>query len=432
MVTSVQRNVTSSNAVARGGSLEPLNPFTPAFRAAPYAVYHTYRSQEPVHWGMPTTPWWSGSWYLTRYADIVTVLKDPRFGKEIHHLLPPEELPVVPPEYAFLDQLMSDWMLFRDPPDHTRLRGLVQRAFTPRMLDRIRPRIVDIARNLLDRVQCHGQMDLITDFAFPLPVVVIAELLGVPVENHAQFRQWSQSLIAVIDLKQTEEEESYRRGRQAALEVSAYLQRLIVEKRQRPQDDLLSTLIAVEAEGERLSEAELLATCLLLLLAGHETTVNLIGNGMLALLRHPEQLALLRTNPAYLPTAIEELLRYDSPVQLTTRYAMVDTNLHGKTMRKGEQVCLLLGAANWDPEQFPDPDKLDITRSPNRHLSFGLGVHFCLGAFLARLEAQIAFEMLLYRLANVEIQTDTPAWRETIALRGLKAFPVSFSVQRCA
>jgi cytochrome P450 len=188
----------------------------------------------------------------------------------------------------------------------------------------------------------------------------------------------------------------------------------------------------VEAEGERLSEAELLATCLLLLLAGHETTVNLIGNGMLALLRHPEQLALLRTNPAYLPTAIEELLRYDSPVQLTIRYATVDTNLHGKTMRKGEQVCLLLGAANWDPEQFPDPDKLDITRSPNRHLSFGLGVHFCLGAFLARLEAQIAFETLLHRLANVEIRTDTLAWRETIVLRGLKAFPVSFSVQRCA
>jgi pimeloyl-[acyl-carrier protein] synthase len=432
MVTSVQRSVTGSNGAVSSGSLEPLNPFTPVFRADPYTIYHTYRSREPVHWGMPTTPWWSGSWYLTRYADIVTVLKEPRFGKEVHHLLPPEELPAVPQEYTFLYQLMSDWMLFRDPPDHTRLRGLVQKAFTPRMVDRIRPRTVDIARSLLDRVQRHGQMDLITDFAFPLPVTVIAELLGVPVENHTQFRQWAQSLIAVIDLKQSEEEESYRRGRQAALEVSAYLQRLIAEKRQRPQGDLLSTLIAVEAEGERLSEAELLATCLLLLLAGHETTVNLIGNGMLALLQHPEQLAMLRTNPAYLPTAIEELLRYDSPAQMTTRYAMVDTALGGKTMRKGEQVCLVLGAANRDPEQFLNPDRLDITRSPNRHLSFGLGVHFCLGAFLARLEAQVAFEILLHQLANVELRTETPAWRETIALRGLKTLPVSFSVQRCA
>jgi cytochrome P450 len=275
-------------------------------------------------------------------------------------------------------------------------------------------------------------MDLITDFAFPLPVMVIAELLGAPIENHAQFRQWAQSFIAVIDLQQTEEEESYHRGRQAALEVSAYLQQLIAAKRRRPQDDLLSTLIAIEAEGERLSEAELLATCLLLLLAGHETTVNLIGNGMLALLRHPEQLAILRTNPPYLPTAIEELLRYDSPVQLTTRYAMVDTDMDGRMIRQGEQVCLVLGAANRDPEQFPDPDRLDITRSPNRHLSFGLGVHFCLGAFLARLEALIAFEVLLQRLANVDLQVETPEWRETIALRGLKTLPVSFSVQQCA
>jgi pimeloyl-[acyl-carrier protein] synthase len=272
-------------------------------------------------------------------------------------------------------------MLFRDPPDHTRLRGLVSQAFTPRVIERMRPHIEDIVNRLLDRVQNANALDMIADLAYPLPVTVICEMLGVPTDAHSGIHQWSKDLARSLDaLGMPTDEDVLTRGRAAQQAMLDYFRDLIRERRQTPRDDLLSLLIAAEEQGDRLTEGELLITCILLFVAGHETTVNLIGNGVLALLNHPEEFAKLRSEPALLPAAVEELLRYDSPVQRTGRITDTDVELDGRKIPKGSLVVTAIGAANRDPAHFPDPDRLNITRRDNRHVAFGFGIHFCLGA----------------------------------------------------
>jgi pimeloyl-[acyl-carrier protein] synthase len=387
-----------------------FNPFLPTFHANPYPLYHRLRAADPVH----RTP--MGLWVLTRYDDVVAVLKDPRFGRE------------------GFEQILANVygegarsMLFRDPPDHTRLRGLVSQAFTPRMIERMRSHIQDIVDRLLDRVQNANAMDVIADLAYPLPVTVICEMLGVPTDAHSGICQWSADLARSVDaIGMPTDEEVVKRGRVAQQAMLDYFSDLIPERRQTPRDDLLSLLIAAEEQGDRLSEGELLITCILLFVAGHETTVNLIGNGLLALLNHPDELAKLRADLTLLPGAVEELLRYDSPVQRTARITNTDVELDGRKIAKGSLVVTAIGAANRDPAHFPDPDRLDITRRDNRHIAFGFGIHFCLGAPLARLEGQIAIDTLLRRMPGLRLVTSAPEWRESSTLRGLKRLPVTF------
>jgi len=396
-------------------SEELFNPFRPEFHADPYPFYHRLRSVEPVH---QTS---MGFWVLTRYDDVVMVLRDPRFGRDgFEHLL----------AAVYGDDResgrLSRSMLFRDPPDHTRLRALVSKAFTPRVIESMRAHIRDIVDRLLDRVQDAHGMDVIADLAYPLPVTVICEMLGVPAGDQGAIRQWSSDVARSLDaIGMPSDAEIVTRGRAARRELADYFRRLLPERRRHPQDDLLSLLIAAEEAGDKLSEGELLATCILLVIAGHETTVNLIGNGTLALLRHPDQLGRLREDPALIHSAVEELLRYDSPVQRTARITNTDVEVDGRAIAKGSMVVAAIGAANRDPAHFPEPDRLDIARRDNRHVAFGFGIHFCLGAPLARVEGQIALGTLLRRMPGMAL-TGTPAWRASSTLRGLTALPVTF------
>lgn len=393
-----------------------FNPFLPEFHANPYPFYHRLRAADPVH----RTP--MGLWVLTRYDDIVSVLRDPRYGREEFDQILAN---VYGEDTTNASRARS--MLFRDPPDHTRLRGLVSQAFTPRMIEHMRTHIQDIVDRLLDRVENANAMDVIADLAYPLPVTVICEMLGVPADAHAGIRQWSVDLARSLDaIGMPSDEEVVKRGRVARQAMLDYFRDLLPERRQRPRDDLLSLLIAAEEQGDRLTEGELLITCNLLFVAGHETTVNLIGNGLLALLNHPDQLAKLRADPTLLPGAVEELLRYDSPVQRTGRITNTDVELDGRKIAKGSLVVTAIGAANRDPAHFPDPDRLDITRRDNRHIAFGFGIHFCLGAPLARLEGQIAIDTLLRRMPGLRLVSSAPEWRESSTLRGLKRLPVTF------
>lgn len=392
-----------------------FNPMDPEFVADPYPMYHRLRAEDPVH----HSP--LGFWVLTRYPDVLAMLRDPRLIKEPIAAFVAARFGVAVPPGLGLS------MLDRDPPDHTRLRGLVSKAFTPRALERLRPEIQQIVDGLLDEVRARGSMDLIEEFAYPLPVRVICEMLGVPVKDHERFKAWGLDIARGLDAIMLPPDSPVGQrsvsGRRALAE---YFRELIAERRAAPRDDMLSALIAAEEAGDTLNEEELLATCILLLVAGHETTVNLIGNGTLALLRHPAELRKLRDNPGLIGSAVEELLRFDGPVQRTARIPSEDITIGGQTIGKGEMVMPFLGAADRDPTQFPDPDRLDITRSDNRHIAFGMGIHFCLGAPLARMEGQIAINTLLARLPRLTLATDQPRFRQSLTLRGLEALPVSF------
>ncbi|HJY84582.1 MAG TPA: cytochrome P450 [Candidatus Binatia bacterium] len=402
------------NHEAQTPSAVEFNPLLPEFRANPYPLYYRLRAEDPVHRSTLT-----GFWVLSRYADVAMVLRDNRFSRKDSATFLGERFGAGP-----VQQVYSKWMLFRDPPDHTRLRNLVNKAFTPRAIENLRPRIQEIVDFLIDAVANVGAMDVMVDFAYPLPVIVICEMLGVPSADRDRFKDWSGDIARTLDPIQTPE--MAERGNAVVQNVAEYFHALISERRRNPQEDMLSSLIAAEEQGDKLSEEELLATCILLFSAGHETTVNLIGNGTLALLQHPDQLAKLRDNPELIQSAIEESLRYDSPVQLTGRWVNEDVEIGSQVIHGGEMVLTLLGAANRDPVQFPDPDRFDITRSDNRHLAFGQGIHFCLGAALARLEAQLAIGTLLRRLPKLTRQTTTPEWREAFTLRGLRVLPVTF------
>jgi pimeloyl-[acyl-carrier protein] synthase len=391
-----------------------FNPMDPEFIADPYPTYHRLRAADPVH----HSP--LGLWVLTRYDDVASVLRDPRFVKEPIAAAVAARLGSVTPAAPLS-------MLDRDPPDHTRLRSLVSKAFTPRMVELLRPRIQGIVDGLLDRVASAHSMDLIEDFAYPLPVVVICELLGVPVEDQERFRGWGLDIARGLDaILLPPDSEVAQRSAASRRALTQYFRELIAERRTAPRADLLSGLIAAEERGDTLSEEELLATCTLLLIAGHETTVNLVGNGTLALLRHPDQRRRLRENPELIGSAVEELLRYDGPVQRTARIPSEDVVIGGRTIGKGEMVLPFIGAADRDPAHFPLPDRLDITRADNRHIAFGWGIHFCLGAPLARVEGQIAINTLVQRLPKLALATEVPEYRQSLTLRGLAALPVAF------
>jgi hypothetical protein len=392
-----------------------FDPLDPAFIADPYPVYHRLRAEDPVH-HHPL-----GFYVLTRYDDVAALLREPAFGKAGYRALFDTRFGR-DPDGPWL--AMS--MLFRDPPDHTRLRALVSRAFTPRVVETLRPRTQAIVDALLDRVAAAGRMDAIADLAYPLPVTVISEMLGVPADLREAVKQWSLDLARALDaIALPVTPDVLERGRRATAELVACFRALTDARRRTPGPDLLSALVAVEEAGDRLSERELLATCVLLYVAGHETTVNLIGNGLLALLRHPDEWRRLRADPGLLPGAIEELLRYDGPVQRTGRIAAEDVRLAGVAIPAGSLVLGFLGAANRDPARFPDPDRLDVTRAEPRHLAFGYGIHYCLGAPLARLEAHVAFDTLLRRFPAMTIEEARPAWRPSSTLRGLTGLRVA-------
>jgi cytochrome P450 len=396
--------------------------FDPSFKADPYPTYARLRSSAPVY--RAALPDGRGVWLITRYDDVLAVLKDQRFVKDWRGALTPEQLAQVPPIPEVMKPLSQN-MLDTDPPDHERLRALVSKAFTPRLIERLRPRVQAISDGLLDAVQDRGEMDLIDDYAFPLPITVIAELLGVPAEDRNNFREWSDAAVSG-NASQEYMEEILIPHMQA---FTDYLRALFEEKRANPGDDLVSALVRAEEAGDRLSEDELLGMVFLLLVAGHETTVNLIGNGVLALLQHPDQLRKLKADPSLIKPAIEELLRYDGPVETSTeRFAREDVEIGDQVIPRGEMVLVVLAAADHDPQRFPDPDELDITRTDNRHLAFGKGIHHCLGAPLARMEGQIAISTLLRRMPNLRLKgsPESLSWRPGMILRGLRGLPVEF------
>jgi pimeloyl-[acyl-carrier protein] synthase len=397
-----------------------FNPFLPEFRENPYPFYHRLRSVDPVHWSDI-----AGRWVLTRYGDCVAVLRDAtRFSADPNTWSGFPDFVAAQGGPGPLMEMQTNWMLMKDPPDHTRLRMLVTKAFTPRVAEGMRPRVQAIVDNLLDDVQAAGHMDLIANLAFPLPTIVICEMLGVPVEDREQFKGWTRDLARSLDPIVTPE--IIAAADQATVAFADYFRSLVATRRKNPQNDLLSGLIAAEERGDHLTEDELLATAILLLGAGHETTMNLIGNGTLALLCNPDQLTKLQHDPTLMPSAVEEFLRYDGSVQMTARTALTDVEIGGKTIPKGVQAIIILGAANRDPAQFLDPDRLDITRPDNRHIVFSYGIHHCLGAPLARVEGQVTINTLLRRMPNLRLTGEPLEWRETVTLRGLKALPVTF------
>lgn len=392
-----------------------FNPFLAEFQADPYPFYRRLREDDPVH----RHP--MAFFVLTRYDDVLTALRDPRFGRHgLQQLL--AEVYGDDAEPGALPRSL----LFRDPPEHTRLRALVARPFTAPAAEAMRPGIQFLVDELLDRVEGQSTMDVIADLAYPLPFSVICQMLGLPGDDQEEIRHWSADLSRSLDaLGPLGDKRLRERGRQARIQLAEYFRRLAAERRRRPRGDLLSTLVAADERGDRLTDGEVLAMCVLLFAAGHETTVNLIGNGTLALLRHPDQLRRLRDAPALFPDAVEELLRYDSPVQRFGRVPVADVEMGGTTIPAGALVVGAIGAANRDPAHFPDPDRLDLGRRDSRHLAFGSGIHTCLGAPLARVEAQIVFETLLRRAPGLSLAATTPEWRHSSTVRGLKTLPVA-------
>ena len=368
-----------------------------AFIEDPYRTYEQLRRKDPVH-RMRLIE----AWALTQYEDVQDVLVDHRRFTNAER------------NY---DYMQYRTFLDLDPPDHTRLRGLVSKAFTPRAVKELGPRIQELVDELLDAVAGKTRIDLISDFAFPLPVIVIAEMLGVPAQDRARFRAWSDDIaLSVNPLLNSEQIE---RVQQATEELLDYFEGIIEQRRQTPQNDMISALLAAEEEGDRLTHEELLSTLMLLLVAGNETTRNLIGNGMLALLKNPAQLQRLRDHPELLDSAINELLRYDSPVQIDSRNAIGDVEIGGKRIAAGQRILAIVGAANRDPQIFANPDELDIGRDEVSHLSFGRGIHYCLGSPLAILEGRIAFTSLLERFSSIRLASDL-VFKEQIVLRGVE------------
>lgn len=373
----------------------------------PQPAYAQLRSNGPLYYVDDME-----AWVTTSYEDAVFLLKDPRFIKDRAKIFPPQESEGGGGPFQNL--------LSEDPPDHTRLRRLVSQAFTPRMIEQLRPRIQQITDELLGALPPQGSMDVIQDFAYPLPMTVICEMLGIASADRQSFRIWTQVILTM---------QPGEASRDAFVAFRDYIEMLLVEKRDRPTDDLASHLVQAREDQDQLSKDELVSMILLLIIAGHETTVNLIGTGTLALLQHPDQMQLLRTHPSLLPTAIEELLRYSTPVNLSDeRFAGEDILLHDQLICKGEQIFIVLTSANADEQQFSNPNVLDITRQHNPHLAFGKGIHFCLGAPLARLEGQIAFGRLLQRLPNLRLLADpaTLTWNDGPMMRGLTSLPVAF------
>lgn len=409
------------NEHAQPTKSEPLfNPLAPEFIRDPYPFYDRLRATDPMH----VTPF--GIIVASRHSEVSLVLRDKRFGKDYVDRTVRRHGPQIMQEPAF--RSMGHWMLQADPPDHARLRGLVVKAFTARRVEDMRPRIQQVVDETIDRIIDRGHMDLIEDFAFRLPVTIICDMLGIPEDHREVFHTGSRNggrLLDPVPLSPAE----IKAANDNTLNAEMYFKQLFDLRRRQPGDDLTTQLVQAEEDGSKLSNEELTANIILLFGAGHETTVNLIGNGLLALHRNPDQLALLKANPSLMTNAIEEFLRYDSSVQSTGRVALEDIDdLGGMRIPKGEMVLGLLGSANRDPSVYPDrPDKLDIARPNVKPLSFGGGIHFCLGAQLARIEAEVAITTLLRRLPDLKLDNaENPAWRPTFVLRGLTELPASW------
>ncbi len=401
---------------------QQVNIVSAEFKANPFPLLASLRAREPIFRTHLPDKTRTPVWLITRYEDVFTLLKDERFPKNRRNALTPEQLkkmPWVPPMFRPLERNMLDL----DQPDHTRLRALVHKAFTPHLVEQMRERVQTLSDELLDKASRRGEMDLINDYALPLPMTIITEILGVPTSDRDKFHKWSKAVVSLSSPNVT------IRVIPSVWMFIRYLRRFFKVRRVDPQDDLASALIQAEEAGDRLSEDELLAMVFLLLIAGHETTVNLIGSGVLALLEHPDQMEKLRCEPSLIKPAVEELLRYTAPVFMSTeRYAREDITLHGVMIPRGEMTLGVIGSANRDENVFVNPDALDITREPNKHLSFGQGIHFCLGAPLARLEAQIAINTLLLRMPGLrlKVSSDSLRWRPSMILRGLDTLPVLF------
>jgi hypothetical protein len=394
----------------------------PGYVADPYPALAAIREATPLYW---SEAW--GVWMVTRHEDVVAVLRDPgrfsnagRFSAFLDGL-PPEAAPYVDP----LRRHYASGMLQSDPPDHSRLRPLINRAFTPRVVEASRPRIQQVVTELVAGFRERGEADLQREFAYPLPAVVIAELMGVPVTDRDLLVDLSDGVVALQRSGKAVVDEHLVRSAESIVAIEDYFRDLCRERRADPGDDLITALVEAEESGDRLSEPELISMCTTLMIAGHETTRNLIANGMLTLLRRPADLQRVRDDEALLASAIDEMLRYESPVQRGWRRIAADTELHGQPLREGQLVYLMLGAANRDPRVFEDPDRFEVERQPNRHVAFGHGIHFCVGAPLSRLEARIALPVLL-ALPDVELATDRVEWTASVTHRGLESLPVTF------
>jgi cytochrome P450 len=397
-----------------------FKPYDPAFAADPYPVYRRLRESTPIFFSEELA-----MTLFTRYDDIRALLMDKRLGRTMNHIATPTERQKSAERWAHLpnyNRYVRVNMLEMEGADHTRLRRLVSAALDPRRIRKLRDRVQAVVNELLERIAPHGNMEFLEELAVPLPVHMISELLGWPAEQRDRLRPWSAHIVRLYEKDYTREDEA--RAENAATEFSAALNDLADERGRTPRDDLVSALVAVRDHGNRLSRDELVATCILLLNAGHEATVNGAGNGLLALLRHPEQLARLRSEPTLIGTAIEELLRFDAPLQLFHRFVLEDFEHAGVKFARGDMVGFLYGSANRDPQGFERADELDLARKPNSHLAFGAGTHFCLGAPLARLELDVLFTTLLRRLPNIRLYGGKPEFRRGLVFRGLKQLRV--------
>jgi len=396
-----------------------FNPFAPGMLAHPYEMYRALREHDPIHRSEMME-----SWVLTRYDDIDKVLTDNRFSADRQRARTRFAQMMEEQQAQYGPMSSAQTMLTSDPPDHTRLRRLVSKAFTPRAVENLRPRIQQIVEYLLGEAGKKGEFDIVQELAYPLPVIVIAEMLGVPPEDRHRFKEWSDTIVATLGGPFTPPE-VMQAGSAAIQELADYIGEVIAERRAEPKEDLISGLIAAEEGGQVLSEDEIFATCILLLVAGNETTTHLISNGMLALFRNPDQMERLRKDISLMPSAVEEFLRYTGPVHGTGRVPKEDIEIAGHVFHEGEMVFTLLAAGNRDPSHYPDPDVLDVGRNPTDHLALGDGIHFCLGAPLARAEAQIAIGTLLDRFPKLRSLEDEAEWGGTFIIRGVRRLNVS-------
>jgi cytochrome P450 len=405
---------------AVGKQDQPLSLYhllDPEVLANPYPLYHRLRSEDPVHWDP-----YLHAWIVTRYADVQTIFRD----FSANRTPTPEQLSALGLEALTpLARVMVKQMLFLDQPAHGRVRGLASKAFTARRVEGLRAHIQDITNSLLDAVQGKGEMDVIADLAYPLPAIVTAEMLGVPASDWRQLTAWSADFAQVLGNFQ-HNPESAARAIKSLEGMTEYFRAAIDEQREHPRDGLIHAYLTAEIDGDRFSEEEVVANTIVTMVGGQETTTNLIGNGILSLLRYPDQLERLQADPSLIPSAVEELLRFESPSQLTARLAPDDVELGGRLIRKRQAVMAVMGAANRDPDRFPEPDRLDVARQDNRHVAFAWASHFCFGAPLARIEGQTAFATVLSRLPGLRLQSGPVVWRENLGLRGLKALPIAF------
>ena len=397
--------------------------FDPNFITNPYKTYSYLRAGAPLFWA---DKFRTGAWLVPRYVDVLAGLHDSRLSSQRSHTLTAALPAEAQSEFATFNQIFSKWMLFLDPPQHSRLRKLLNKEFTPNMIQRMRPRIQQVVNSLLDDVAGKSEIEFMNEFANPVPVRVIAEMLGIPVEDQKDFQTWSDDLANFFG-NAAASVETARRAQNSLVSLTEYFRALLPERREHKGDDLVSLLLRVEEEGEVLTGEELLAQCAMLLVAGHETTRNLLGNGMLALLRNSDQFARLKENPALINSAVREFARFDSPVQFAGRAATEDFTWHDQEIKKGQTVILVLGSANHDPDKFSDPERLEISRDEGMPLSFGHGIHFCIGQALAYTEAEIAFSTLLERTSGLRLLDDVPSWRPNMGFRGLSRLPLALS-----